>query len=139
MLFLFFFVAIALAEYVAPEKIENILIQSLLIGQAFVYGDSLQSSLVAIIIPDEEPVKHALLSASSEDDKALAKASFSDICKSERTNGMIMAEIQRVGKANGLHGFELPRAIHLDHELFSLENGLLTPTFKLKRQQAREK
>ena len=38
-------------EYVAAEKIENVLLQSLLIGQCFVYGDSLQSCLVAIIVP----------------------------------------------------------------------------------------
>lgn len=123
-------------EYVAPEKIENVIIHSLLIGQAFVYGDSLQSSLVAILIPDEEPVRNMLQSSG---EAALAKAPFTEICQSDKLKGILLDEVQNVSKAGGLHGFEIPKAIHLDSELFSVENGLLTPTFKLKRQQARDK
>jgi long-chain acyl-CoA synthetase len=121
---------------VAPEKIENILIQSLLVGQAFVYGDSLQSALVAIIVPDEEPVRHML--ATSEQAQ-LSKAPLSEICKSPKLQEIIQGEIKRLAKECGLQGFEIPRAIHMDDELFSVENNLLTPTFKLKRQQARDK
>lgn len=124
-------------EYVAPEKIENIVIQSLLIAQAFVYGDSLQSALVAIIVPDEEPLRSLL--GSHESLSNLAKASFSEICQSPQVNTLIMKEIQQVAKKGGLYGFEIPKAIHLDTEPFSVDNELLTPTFKLKRQQARDK
>jgi long-chain acyl-CoA synthetase len=125
-----------LVEYIAPEKIENVLIQSLLVAQSFVYGDSFQSTLVAIIIPDEEPVRHML--ASSEDTQ-LAEASFTQICKSEKLKNMIIEDIKRLAKHNGLHGLETPKALHFSDELFSVENGLLTPTFKLKRQQARDR
>jgi long-chain acyl-CoA synthetase len=123
-------------EYVAPEKIENVIIQSLLIGQAFVHGDSLQSALVAVVIPDEEPVR-SLIEASGN--SSLAKASLSEICQSDKLKAIIMAEIKKIGKANGLLGFEIPKAIHLSDQPFSVEDGLLTPTFKLKRQQARDK
>lgn len=123
-------------EYVAPEKIENVIIQSLLIGQAFVYGDSYQSALVAIIVPDEEPVR-SLLEAS--ENPSLAKASFSEICRNDKLKTIILTEIKKFGKANGLYGFEIPKSIHLSEEPFSVENGILTPTFKLKRQQARDK
>ena len=100
------------------------------------YGDSLQSALVAIIIPDEEPVRHML--ATSEQAQ-LAKAQFAEICKSPIVKEMVQKEIKRLAKDGGLHGFEVPKAIHIDSELFSVENSLLTPTFKLKRQQARDK
>lgn len=127
-------------EYVAPEKIENILIQSLLIGQAFVHGDSLQSYLVAIIVPDEEPVRKMLSMQEEAEAATLAKsASFDQLCQSEILRTVILKEVQRLGKFHGLYGFEVPRAIHLAKETFSVENGLLTPTFKLKRQQARDK
>ena len=124
----------------APEKIENVLVQSLYIAQTFVYGDSLQSSLVAIVIPDEEPLRSFLKSRKS----SLADASLATICQpGSETARMLkpffMQEIKRVSKENGLHGFEVPKEIHIDHEPFSAENGLLTPTFKLKRAQARDK
>ncbi|MGH7954472.1 MAG: AMP-binding enzyme [Gloeomargaritales cyanobacterium] len=47
---------LAQGEYVAAEKIENILMASPLISQCFVHGDSHQSYLVAIVVPDEDVV-----------------------------------------------------------------------------------
>jgi long-chain acyl-CoA synthetase len=43
------------------------------------------------------------------------------------------------GKAEKLKGFELPKALYLEPELFSIEQDLLTPTFKLKRPQLQKK
>jgi long-chain acyl-CoA synthetase len=106
------------------------------VGQAFVYGDSFQSALVAILIPDEDPVKNMLMTSG---ETALAKAPFAEICRSDTLKKIIMEDIKRAAKANGIHGFEIPKIVHLDSELFSVENELLTPTFKLKRQQAQEK
>ena len=45
-----------LGEYLAPEKIENIYILSRYVAQAYLYGDSLKSCVVAIIVPDEDAV-----------------------------------------------------------------------------------
>ena len=41
-------------EYLAPEKIENVYVVCPYVAQAYVYGDSLKSCAVAIIVPDEE-------------------------------------------------------------------------------------
>jgi len=44
-------------EYVAPEKLENIFIQSPYIAQCMVYGNSLKSCTIAIVVVDPEPLK----------------------------------------------------------------------------------
>ena len=43
-------------EYLAPEKLENGYVQSPLIAQILVYGDMYKSCLVAIVVPDEQPL-----------------------------------------------------------------------------------
>ena len=44
-------------EYIAPEKIENIFGLSNMIAQSMLYGDSLRSCTVAIIVPHMNKVK----------------------------------------------------------------------------------
>ena len=45
-------------EYIAPEKIEQILTLSPMIAQIFIYGNSLQNNVVAIVSPDPEWVEN---------------------------------------------------------------------------------
>ena len=114
------------------EKIENVLTQSLLIGQAFVYGDSFQSALVAIIVPDEEPIKNWAMKNN------MNNKTMEELCMTKELHDLIMKDIKGLAKNNGLHGFETPKAIFLESNLFSVENDLITPTFKLKRPQLRD-
>ena len=123
-------------EYVAPEKIENILTRSPLLAQCFVYGDSLQSALIAIVVPDEEPVRAWV--AATAADGVNADVPFPQLCQSSALKAAIMADIQKLSTENGLHGFEIVKAVHVESTLFSIENDLMTPTFKLKRQKIRD-
>lgn len=125
---------LAQGEYVAAEKIENVINQSPLIGQSFVYGDSFQTYLVGVVVPDEEPVR-AWAKTKLPD---AANAPFSEICQSDKLKHEILLEIRRLSKLNGLHGFETVKAVHLEPEIFTAESGLVTPTFKLKRPQLKD-
>jgi long-chain acyl-CoA synthetase len=40
---------------------------------------------------------------------------------------------QVAGRSGGLQGFEMVHAVHLEPEEFSVDNGALTPTNKLRR------
>jgi long-chain acyl-CoA synthetase len=122
---------LAQGEYVAAEKIENVYSESLFISQCFVYGNSLHSFLIAIVVPDDDMVlKHA--------QEHGLEGSFEELCRMDAIKKTIFDDMKRVAKEKDLKGFEKVRAIHIDPQPFSIENSLLTPTFKLKRPQARE-
>ena len=118
----------------APEKIENLLIRSPLIAQTFVHGDSLQSCLVAVVVADEEPV----IAWAKTKGGDLKNLSFAELCASDALREELSSEVLRLSKENGLHGFETVRAVHVEANPFTTENDLVTPTFKLKRQKARD-
>ncbi|ORZ22655.1 hypothetical protein BCR42DRAFT_406711 [Absidia repens] len=113
-------------EYVAPEKIEGVYQKHELVSQAFIYGNSLQSSLVAVVVPDKD----------NFDRWAKDRADGQDIYRSDAVKAELLKTLVEFGKQNDLKGFEQMRAIHLSSEEFSIENDLLTPTFKLKREAA---
>lgn len=43
-----------------------------------------------------------------------------------------------LAKECGLKGFEKAKDVHINSEPFTVENGLLTPTLKIKRHQAKQ-
>ncbi|KAJ3151924.1 Long-chain-fatty-acid--CoA ligase 5 [Geranomyces variabilis] len=118
-------------EYVAPEKVENIYARSPFIAQIYVHGDSHQSQLVALVVPDPEAI--AAWAAKLDPTSATATKSYASWCSDNRLLRAIETDMLKVGRANNLSGIETVRAIRLLHEPFSAENGLMTPTFKLKR------
>jgi long-chain acyl-CoA synthetase len=116
-------------EYIAPEKIESIYQKNELVAQAFVYGDSMQSQLVSIFVPD----KTTLLRWAAKRPE-FASMSFEELCSSPEVNAQFLKAITVFGKENDLKGFEQIKALHLSTNEFTIENELLTPTFKLKRE-----
>jgi len=123
-------------EYVALERIENILSSAPIIAQIFVYGHSLQSYLLAVVIPD--PVNLAKLASHilGKDISGTDTAALDEAVKDERVVKAILDILTKESTKNGLKGYEYVRRIHVSNELFSMENGTLTPTFKLKRKDA---
>jgi len=120
-------------EYVAPEKIEQIFTQSKWVSQCFIYGESLKASLLGILVPDQE-----VLFKWAEDTNHPSKGNFDALCNDEGVIKMVFDDITAIGKKQDLKGFEFPRKIYLSSVPFSVENDTLTPTFKLKRHQAKE-
>ncbi|KAJ8383443.1 hypothetical protein AAFF_G00220390 [Aldrovandia affinis] len=121
---------LAQGEYIAPEKIENIYIRSDPVAQAFVHGDSLQACLVAIVVPDPDFLPRWAKKRGIE-------GSYSELCKSKELKSNILEDILRLGKEGGLKTFEQVKDITLHPEMFSIQNGLLTPTLKAKRTELR--
>lgn len=122
---------LAQGEYIAPEKIENVYAKCKFIAQCFVYGDSLNSSLVAVVSVDHDVLKAW---AASEGNKY---ENLAQLCNDPRVRTAILADMDAVGREAQLRGFEFVKAVTLVLEQFTVENGLLTPTFKIKRPQAK--
>lgn len=51
---------------------------------------------------------------------------------------LVLDDMLRLAIENKLSGLEKPKDIYLTLDAFSIENNILTPTFKLKRNIARE-
>ena len=126
-------------EYVALERIENTLSATPIIAQIFVYGQSLQSYLLAVVIPD--PVNLARI-ASPILGKEIAStdtAALDEAVKDQRVVKAILDTLTKESAKSGLKGYEYVKRVHVSNELFSMENGTLTPTFKIKRRDAAAK
>ncbi|XP_060914826.1 long-chain-fatty-acid--CoA ligase 1a isoform X2 [Labrus mixtus] len=117
---------LAQGEYIAPEKIETVYSLSDPVAQIFVHGDSLQACLVGIVVPDPDFLPLWLKKKGIE-------GSYSELCQNQDVKNAILEDLLRLGKEAGLKSFEQVRDIVLHTELFSIQNGLLTPTLKAKR------
>ena len=91
-------------DNISPLKIENELVNSEIIDQAIVYGDN-KPYLVALLVLNDE--------------------------KKSPSEEIIKQEIEKIN--NKLSKIENIRKYFTINEKFSIENGMLTPTLKLKR------
>merc|ERR550539_1328786 len=117
-------------EYIRPEYIQNCYKLSRYIANIFVYGNSFENYLVAIIVPDFEALEQV---------DGIDVNEPKDINKNLKVVELIKADM-KIQEANAkLNGFEKVKKFKLIREMFTAENGLLTISMKLKRNAARNK
>jgi long-chain acyl-CoA synthetase len=130
-------------EYVAVEKVENALLSDSYVSQIFVYGDSNQSVLVAVVVPNLQAVRSWIARDGKKLDSLLigpsGVASDSAICENMQIKAMILNHLTRTGQGKGLSGFELVKNIFLEVEPFTIKSDLLSSTLKLRRPQLKER
>ncbi|ORA97154.1 oxidoreductase, partial [Mycolicibacter minnesotensis] len=102
---------LAQGEFVTLAKLEAVFGNSPLVRQIYVYGNSAQPYLLAVVVPTPEA------QAGFETEAAL-KAGIAE-------------SLQQVAKDADLQSYEVPRDFIVETEPFTLENGLLTGIRKL--------
>ena len=95
------------------------------------HGESLRSTLLAVVVPDPDALH-------SWANKNGLKGDLKSLCKEPAVNKMLLEGMVALGKQNKLHSFEQVKAIHVEHQPFTPENGLLTPSMKAKRDVVRK-
>ena len=122
-------------EYISPDKITGVYQACPLVGNLFVYGDSYQSYLVAVVIPSEYHLRRCLREKGVPEEGR----SFKELCSDPAVKAVMFTEMSKVANASKLCGFEKVKNIYLDCEHWTIENGMLTPTMKLKRNVSKTK
>ena len=118
-------------KYVHPASIEEEMKLNPYVLNAFIYGDGKPNN-VAVVVPDFEVL------AKYAEENNIAEKDPASLIKNSTVTKFIAEEITtQLKKEYG--GYELPRKFIYDTEEFSLENGLLTQTFKLKRRNVLKK
>ncbi len=107
-----------------PSPIEEQLQLSGYVTNIMVYGEQRPYN-VAVIVPDME----ALTKWTA--DHGLGDLSEDALLESETVNDLYQREIDRL--SGSIKGYEHVRGFVLEDEVFSPENGMLTPSLKVKR------
>ena len=128
-------------EYVAPDKVQTILVNSKYINQIFLYGDSHFSYAIALIYPELKECVDFLKNKNNNEisNKNSDEIKIEDICDNKDLKNEIIKDCDEIGRKYDLKGFELPKKILILKEPFTLENNLLTPTLKLKGKEIKNK
>uniref|UniRef100_A0A4W5QVG5 Arachidonate--CoA ligase n=1 Tax=Hucho hucho TaxID=62062 RepID=A0A4W5QVG5_9TELE len=113
-------------EYIAPERIENVYMRCVPVLQVFVHGDSLKSHLIGIVVPDPEVFNDWVK------ERGII-GSYKELCQHPDVKKAVLEDMTAIGKEAGLKSFEQVKDLHLHPEMFSVSNGLLTPTLKSRR------
>ncbi|KEY69661.1 hypothetical protein S7711_03145 [Stachybotrys chartarum IBT 7711] len=127
---------LAQGEYISPERIENVYLASTnLINAAYVHGEGKESTLVAVfgIDPDTFPAFVSKIldkPVTAEDKVALVAAANHPKVKQE-----FLKILDKVGRSHKFNSFEKVRNLQFEFDPFTVDNELMTPTFKLKRPQ----
>ncbi|CAI2361326.1 unnamed protein product [Moneuplotes crassus] len=117
-------------EYISPEKLENVYNKSQFVAQIFVHGLSTMSYLVAVIVPDPDFLKVWASKKGLDFD-------LNAILESQDLKDEIQQDLDDRAKNANLNSLERIKKLHLTPEMFSVENGLLTPSMKLVRHHAK--
>jgi len=125
------FFKLSQGEYVAGDKVEEVYNKSDIVEEMFVYGNSNNDYIIAVVVPKKDKVKEMAKEMNID-------GSYEEQLKNKELRQKVLAEMNKIAKSESLNGFEMARQILLLPKTFQ-EMNFMTPTAKLKRNEAKEK
>ena len=92
---------LAQGEYVALEKVENVYSTCPIVAQIFVYGNSLQSYILAVVIPDPDQLVVAAKAAGVFESGKNLEAYVKD----PKVVRQVLSDMGKFAKSQGLKGW----------------------------------
>ncbi|KAG2119405.1 hypothetical protein DEU56DRAFT_122158 [Suillus clintonianus] len=123
-------------EYIALEQLESTYKSCYLASNICVYADAEAKQPIAIIIPHEVNLRHALEAKSIPVD---ASAQLSDLCATKLVQDFVLKECNAIGKKNGFKPMEILEAVILTADEWTPESGLVTAAQKVQRSKVAKK
>ena len=114
-------------DNVSPQRVEGALVFEPEINQAMVYGDK-RPHLVAVLVPDEVFIKEW----AAANNRPAELAALAD---SEAFHEQLREALERANRR--LSQIEQVRRFMVAEEAFTTENGLMTPSLKIRRHEIR--
>ncbi|KAI5868588.1 acetyl-CoA synthetase-like protein [Durotheca rogersii] len=108
-------------EYIALEKLESIYRSAHVVANICVYADQLKAKPIAIIVPLEATLKKLA------DDNGIPGSSLEELVHNKKLNGIVLRELQAVGRAGGLSGIEIIEGVALSDEEWTPQNVSCRP------------
>ncbi|MBN1928767.1 MAG: long-chain fatty acid--CoA ligase [Chlorobiaceae bacterium] len=115
---------------IAPLPIENLILESPYVDQAMVIGEK-RPFLIALIVPDFQKLREFA------SEKNLNAANTKELLSHKEVTQIYDKLLKSISRQLATH--EKVRKYLLVDEAFSIENGLMTPTLKLKRKEITKK
>eukprot|EP00768_Dysnectes_brevis_P009213 gnl/Dysnectes_brevis/905_a1006_1736.p1 GENE.gnl/Dysnectes_brevis/905_a1006_1736~~gnl/Dysnectes_brevis/905_a1006_1736.p1 ORF type:complete len:797 (-),score=208.91 gnl/Dysnectes_brevis/905_a1006_1736:59-2449(-) len=122
---------LAQGEFVVVSLVESNMLSSPYLQSVLMYGSRFESFVLGSGVPEPTRLIPALREAGILEGDA--NPSMVELCEDPRVMEFVTADVVSRCREGGLRGFEIPRALVLDPEPWTVENGLLTPAMKKRR------
>ena len=129
-------VKLSSGEYIALERLEAIYKSCNLVANLCVYGHPDAKQPMAVIIPHEIHLRHALKQGAV--DGVDPEASLYTLCEHPGVRKFVMENCNALGKKNGFKSLEILEAVVLTPDEWTPESGLVTAAQKLQRKKILE-
>jgi long-chain acyl-CoA synthetase len=117
-------------KYIAPQKIENLAKSYNILSQVVLYGDQKPFAVALITLNQEFVIQYA-------QSHGILYGDYSELVKNPQIETLVNSAITKLN--SGLAKFETVKKYHVLPKEFTVEDGDLTPSLKVKRKQVCKK